>query len=102
MKENLRRFNEFSRDTKLNSNEFYVIEEDGGDQLHFVGIYDNLDIFVDYIKNKIEIENDINDIDIEVNIKESEIIFTYKPKRGISRSELFTCDRVQVNRAIVD
>jgi hypothetical protein len=71
----IRRFNESEenlnisdvRSSKLNSGRFYLIQEDGGDQLHFTGIYDSLDLFIDQIKDKITLKEnlDISDIQIE-------------------------------------
>jgi hypothetical protein len=55
------------RKSKLNNGIFYLIQEDGGDQLHFTGIYDNLESFTNDIKDKIsQKENiDISEIKIE-------------------------------------
>ena len=55
------------RSSKLNNGRFFLIQEDGGDQLHFTGIYDNLESFTNDIKDKIsQKENiDISEIKIE-------------------------------------
>ena len=57
------------RSRKLNSGRFFLIQEDGGDQLHFTGIYDNLESFTNDIKDKISQKNNIDISDIEIKFE---------------------------------
>jgi hypothetical protein len=91
-------------ESKLNDNEFYAIEEDGGDQLHFVGIYDDLNTFIDYKKEEISSEKNINKSDIQVESLEGEITFKYNfeydNKRSTITNRVFVFYKVEVNKSV--
>jgi len=71
------------RKSKLNNGRFYLIQEDGGDQLHFTGIYDNLESFTNDIKDNISQKENIDISEIEIEFVSDEILVKYEYSKDI-------------------
>lgn len=61
-----------TRVTKLDNGRFYLIEEDGGDQLSFVGLYNDLNLFIKDLKSKISHDKNIPEDKLEVSFEKFE------------------------------
>jgi hypothetical protein len=85
-----------SESQRLNNDRFYVIQEDGGDQLFFMGIYDDINIFIENIKSKISISENIgtDDIEIELSKLDNRNVILVKYGHG---EDIFYYDEVSVN-----
>ena len=100
----IKRFNESEenlnisdvRSSKLNNGRFYVIQEDGGDQLFFMGIYDDINIFIENIKSKISISENIGTDDIKIELDKLDNRDVILVKYGYSE-DIFYYDEVSVN-----
>jgi hypothetical protein len=84
------------RSSKLNNGRFYVIQEDGGYQLFFMGIYDDINIFIENIKSKISISENIGTDDIKIELDKLDNRDVILVKYGYSE-DIFYYDEVSVN-----
>jgi len=88
-------------DNKLNG-ELYLIQEDGGDQLYFTGIYDDLKKFINDIKNKISQEKEIDITEIEIKTEGIESYPGSKRSDAISviygySKDIFYYEKININ-----
>ena len=81
---------------KLTDGKFYAIQEDGGDQLFFRGIYNNLDMFINHIKSKLISEENIQKSDIIINFDRLDNRNVILVRYGHSE-DIFYYDEVGVN-----
>ena len=57
---------------KLNKGNFYAIEQDRGICRYFIGIYDNIDLFIIHITDKISKESNVQKEKLVVEITKSD------------------------------
>jgi hypothetical protein len=78
---------------KDNKTKLYLIQEDGGDCMHFNGIYDNIQIFIKEQMKIIDATSEYKIEDLRFYIKKENIII--KHKNGFSYH--FQYEEVKIN-----